>query len=202
MSLYYYRKQVHILEETIERLEQRMQSNFENLETDFEGKVQKLKEKMLVMENIHEEEKKELKVKLIKNITMYILVYFSEYALFLYLKYSQKEHVSVIQQIYDRHSQNITLLQNEHAEVIQNISKAKAMEQQAIKTFAYHKSNIDDMLTKTESVIDNLQILQKKIEEKSDTFYESREVYFQTQAEHLKRMYELNKNKSMKIIIS
>ena len=70
--------------------------------------------------------------------------------------------------------------------MIRNISKAKSLEQEAVETFTSHKENIEEMLTKTENVIGSLQILQKKIEERNDTFHESREVYFQSQAEHLK----------------
>ncbi|XP_033213355.1 fas-binding factor 1-like [Belonocnema kinseyi] len=157
-----YTRQVNILEETIRRLEQKMISSLENLETDYEAKLQKLKGEMADMERSHKEEKEELK----------------------------KGHVSAIHEICIRHSQNIILLQNEHTEVIQNISKAKSLEQEAVKTFTKHKENIAEMLTKTDNVIDSLQVLQKKIEERNDTFHESREIYFQTQADHLKIMRE------------
>lgn len=70
--------------------------------------------------------------------------------------------------------------------MIQNISKAKSLEQDAVKIFTNHKENIEEMLTKTDNVIGSLQVLQKKIEERNNTFHESREIYFQTQAEHLK----------------
>lgn len=57
-----YRKQVKILEDIIDRFEQKMQLNFDNLEADYEAKLQKLKVEMTEMEKSHKEEKEELKV--------------------------------------------------------------------------------------------------------------------------------------------
>ena len=43
-----------------------MQSSLENLEADYEAKLQKLKEEMADMERSHKEEKEELKVKILR----------------------------------------------------------------------------------------------------------------------------------------
>lgn len=53
---------MNILEETISRLEQKMLSSLENLEADYEAKLQKLKGEIADMERSHKEEKEELKV--------------------------------------------------------------------------------------------------------------------------------------------
>lgn len=144
-----YNKQVSFLKATIEKLEKTLRQENENLEADYEAKIEKLKNAKAQMENWHKEEIEDIKNK----------------------------NVQFIEEICQRHSNNITLLEKEYEELIQNLSQAKQVENSASTIMMIHKENFQNMLDKSNVIIKSMEKTCEIIRKKDDANQREKEEY-------------------------
>ncbi|XP_025986119.1 golgin subfamily A member 4 isoform X1 [Solenopsis invicta] len=150
-----YKRQIGFLQERTDTLEKRMQQELECLEADYEAKIEKLKNEKVQIETFYKEEVQNLK----------------------------KEHTQSIEEIYERHSQNIRLLQKEHFDTIENILKMREIENLAMTTIATHKTDLQNLLQKTDFIIENIKNMQEKTDQRDDQSVKLREYYLKSQEE-------------------
>ncbi|KAG7189083.1 hypothetical protein KM043_008662 [Ampulex compressa] len=153
-----YRRQISFLEETMEKLEKRLKSELESQEMEYQTKIEKYKEQNMEMENFHKEEVHRL----------------------------MKEHAQYVEEMYERHSQTIKLLEREHAETIERIAKAKETENLAVTALTVHKQDVENMLHKADSIVENIKSTYDKAIEREDESLKLRENYLQTQESEVK----------------
>ena len=149
------------LRQAMEKLETKLDKDTKALEIEYERKIEKLKEEKLQQEQGYQEEIEKLR----------------------------KMEKHYVEEIYDRHSHNVDLLQKEHAETIDGISRAKELERLAIEAVTTHKTDLGNLLQRSQLVIDSFQNLQKKLEDKDEEFCESRAIYLKKQEENLQRKF-------------
>lgn len=152
-----YKRQIGFLQERTDTLEKRMQQELECLETDYEAKIEKLKNEKMQIETFYKEEIQNLK----------------------------KEHAQFIEEIYGRHSQNIRLLQKEHFDTIENILKMREVENLAMTTIATHKTDLQDLLQKADFIIENIKSVQEKTDQRDNHSVKLREYYLKNQEEDI-----------------
>ncbi|KAL6266223.1 hypothetical protein P5V15_003083 [Pogonomyrmex californicus] len=152
-----YKRQIGFLQERTDTLEKRMQQELECLETDYEAKIEKLKNEKVQIETFYKEELQNMK----------------------------KEHAQVIEEIYERHSQNVRLLQKEHFDTIENILKMREVENLAMTTIATHKTDLQNLLQKADFIIENIKIIQEKTDQRNDQSIKLREYYLKNQEEDM-----------------
>lgn len=97
----------------------------------------------------------------------------------------KKNEKIFIEEMYDRHSHNVGLLQKEHAETIDEMSRAKEIERQAVDTINNHKTDLSDLLQRSQLVLENFQQFQTKLEDRNEEFSETRGIYLKKQEENL-----------------
>ncbi|XP_020299137.1 golgin subfamily A member 4-like isoform X2 [Pseudomyrmex gracilis] len=152
-----YKRQIGFLQERTDTLEKRLQQELEYLETDYEAKIEKLKNEKMQTETFYKEEIQNLK----------------------------KEHAQIIEEIYERHSQNIKLLQKEHFDTIENILKMREVENLAMTTIATHKTDLQNLLQKADSIIESIKTTQEKTDQRDDQSIKLREHYLKSQEEDM-----------------
>ncbi|XP_077266011.1 fas-binding factor 1 twitchy isoform X2 [Temnothorax americanus] len=150
-----YKRQIGFLQERTDTLEKRMQQELECLEADYEAKIEKLKNEKVQIETFYKEELQNLK----------------------------KEHVQVIEEIYERHSQNIRLLQKEHFDTIESILKMREVENLAMTTIATHKTDLPNLLQKADFIVENIKNMQEKTDQRDDQSIKLREYCLKNQEE-------------------
>ncbi|XP_071627650.1 uncharacterized protein Twy [Temnothorax longispinosus] len=150
-----YKRQIGFLQERTDTLEKRMQQELECLEADYEAKIEKLKNEKVQIETFYKEELQNLK----------------------------KEHGQVIEEIYERHSQNIRLLQKEHFDTIESILKMREVENLAMTTIATHKTDLPNLLQKADFIVENIKNVQEKTDQRDDQSIKLREYYLKNQEE-------------------
>ncbi|XP_011697457.1 PREDICTED: fas-binding factor 1 homolog isoform X2 [Wasmannia auropunctata] len=150
-----YKRQIGFLQERTDTLEKRMQQELECLEADYEAKIEKLKNEKVQIETFYKEELQNLK----------------------------KEHAQVIEEIYERHSQNIKLLQKEHFDTIESILKMREVENLAMTTIATHKTDLQNLLQKADFIIENIKNVHEKTDQRDDQSVKLREYYLKNQEE-------------------
>ncbi|EFN89448.1 Fas-binding factor 1, partial [Harpegnathos saltator] len=177
-----YKRQIGFLQERTDTLEKRMQQELEYLETDYEAKIEKLKNEKIQIETFYKEELQNLK----------------------------KEHAQFIEEIYERHSQNIRLLQKEHFDTIENILKMREVEKLAMTTIATHKTDLQNLLQKADFIIENIRNVQEKTDQRDDQSIKLREHHLKNQEEdvqirnvEMKKQHELleqERERMMKVV--
>lgn len=105
----------------------------------------------------------------------------------------QKEHAQFIEEIYERHSQNIRLLQKEHFDTIENILKMREVENLAMTTIATHKTDMQNLLQKADFIIENVKTVQEKTDQRDDQSVKLREYYLKNQEEDIQSMLSFHK---------
>lgn len=136
-----------------------MQMDFEALEVDCEKRLEKLRGEKYESEQSYREEIERLK----------------------------KNEKKLMEEIHSRQSHNVELLEKEHAETIEAISRAKELERKAVNSITTNRTDLGDLLNRSQLVIDSFQNLQKKIEDKDEAFGETRGGYLRKQEEILQR---------------
>ncbi|GAB1863771.1 Fas-binding factor 1 [Camponotus japonicus] len=165
-----YKRQIGFLQERTDTLEKRMQQELECLETDYEAKIEKLKNERMQIETFYKEEIQNLK----------------------------KEHAQFIEEIYERHSQNTRLLQKEHFDTIENILKMREVENLAMTTIATHKTDMQNLLQKADFIIENIKNVQEKTDHRDDQSVKLREYYLKSQEEDMQiRNIEIKKQQEL-----
>ncbi|KAK2586280.1 hypothetical protein KPH14_001535 [Odynerus spinipes] len=139
-------------------LEERFHHEIETLQNDYESNIEKIKEEKIQIERMYKEEIEHLK----------------------------KEHIKSIQEMCDRHSFNIKLLQKEHSETVENISKARECENLAITAVTTLKSDMEQMLHKAGTLITNIKIVHEKLKTKDNKIEKSQEEHLREEKENLK----------------
>lgn len=66
-------------------------------------------------------------------------------------------------------------MQKEHIETIERITKSKESERQAIKIMELDGTNVENVLNKSQVIIEGLESLQKKFESRDNSFVESQD---------------------------
>ncbi|KAJ8664494.1 hypothetical protein QAD02_006156 [Eretmocerus hayati] len=166
-----YKKQITYLEEAMVQMEKRMQDDVECLDADYRLKIQKLKDEMIEMEKAHKAEKDLLK----------------------------EEHVKVVREIREQSSRSLELLQSEHEEVIAKIIKSKETEREAIEIMRIDGTNIENVLNKSQSIVESLDCLQKKFDARDNNFIDSQDHHLKAQEqniEYLKQQLEKQREES------
>ncbi|XP_072767189.1 uncharacterized protein Twy isoform X2 [Anoplolepis gracilipes] len=165
-----YKRQIGFLQERTDTLEKRMQQELECLETDYEAKIEKLKNEKMQIESFYKEEIQNLK----------------------------KEHAQLIEEIYERHSQNTRLLQKEHFDTIESILKMREVENLAMTTIATHKTDMQNLLQKADFIVENLKNVQEKTDHRDDQSIKLREYYLKNQEEDMQtRNVEIKKQQEL-----
>ncbi|XP_011875456.1 PREDICTED: centrosomal protein of 290 kDa-like isoform X2 [Vollenhovia emeryi] len=150
-----YKRQIGFLQERTDTLEKRMQQELECLEADYEAKIEKLRNEKVQMETFYKDELQSLK----------------------------KEHAQFTEEVYERHSQNIRLLQKEHFDTIENILKMREVENLAMTTIVTHKTDLQNLLQKADFIIENIKNVQEKTDQRDDQSVKLREYYFKSKEE-------------------
>ncbi|XP_036140985.1 golgin subfamily A member 4 isoform X3 [Monomorium pharaonis] len=166
-----YKRQIGFLQERTDTLEKRMQQELECLETDYETKIEKLKNEKVQIETFYKEELQNLR----------------------------KEHAQFIEEIYERHSQNIRLLQKEHFDTIENILKMREVENLAMTTIATHKTDLQNLLQKADFIIENIKNVQEKTDQRNDQSVKLREYYLKNQEEDM-QIQNMETKKQQKLL--
>lgn len=165
-----YKRQIGFLQERTDTLEKRMQQELECLETDYEAKIEKLKNEKMQVETFYKDEIQNLK----------------------------KEHVQFIEEIYKRHSENTRLLQKEHFDTIENILKMREVENLAMTTIATHKTDMQNLLQKADFIIENIKNVQEKTDNRDDQSVKLREYHLKSHEEDMQiRNVEIKKQQEL-----
>jgi hypothetical protein len=78
----------------------------------------------------------------------------------------------LLQEMRENHLKNLEIIQKEHIESIQRITKFKESERKAIEIMTIDGTNIAKILNKSKIIIENLEHLQKNFESKDKNFTE------------------------------
>ncbi|XP_017765415.1 PREDICTED: synaptonemal complex protein ZEP1 [Eufriesea mexicana] len=154
----FYERQMKFLKEVIIKSEKRVKQEIEYLETDYIAKLEKLKNEKLQMENQYKEEIHNLK----------------------------DEHAQHIQELCKLHDENIKLLQKEYSNIIENISKAKQMEDQIIQTMTTRRTDIEDILQKASVIIEGMAENKKVLEINHNEIMKLKENTLKIQEDNIK----------------
>nr|KAF7415482.1 hypothetical protein H0235_012074 [Vespula pensylvanica] len=149
--------QITFLQETMDKLEKRFRHEIETLQNDYELQIEKIKAEKIQIEMAYKEEIENLK----------------------------KEHVKSIQEIYERHSININILQKEHSQTLENISRAKECENLAVTAVTTLKSDMEEMLHKTSILITNIKTVHEKLKKKDEKIDKTKDEYLKLEKEYL-----------------
>ncbi|KAF7388798.1 hypothetical protein HZH66_009935 [Vespula vulgaris] len=149
--------QITFLQETMDKLEKRFRHEIETLQNDYELQIEKIKAEKIQIEMAYKEEIENLK----------------------------KEHVKSIQEIYERHSINIHILQKEHSQTLENISRAKECENLAVTAVTTLKSDMEEMLHKTSILITNIKTVHEKLKKKDEKIDKTKDEYLKLEKEYL-----------------
>lgn len=77
------------------------------------------------------------------------------------------------------------VLQQEHTEIIERITKSKESERQAIEIMTTDGTNMQNVLNKSHIIIESLENLQKKFESRDNSFIESKENHLSNQEKNI-----------------
>ena len=69
-------------------------------------------------------------------------------------------------------------MQKEHIATIDRLTKSKEFERQAIQIMTVDGTNVQNVLNKSQVIMEGLEGLQKKFESRDDHFIESRDNHF------------------------
>ncbi|KAL2724535.1 paramyosin-like isoform X1 [Vespula squamosa] len=152
-----YKRQITFLQETMDKLEKRFRHEIVTLQNDYELQIEKIKAEKIQIEMAYKEEIENLK----------------------------KEHVKSIQEICERHSININILQKEHSQTLENISRAKECENLAVTAVTTLKSDMEQMLHKTSILITNIKTVHEKLKEKDEKIDKTKDEYLKLEKEYL-----------------
>ncbi|KAI4501422.1 hypothetical protein M0802_003299 [Mischocyttarus mexicanus] len=150
-------KQITFLQETIDKLEKKFRNEIEILQNDYESQIEKIKTEKIQIEIVYKEEIENLK----------------------------KEHVKFIQEICERHTTNINLLQKEHSQTLENLSKAKESENLAVTSVTNLKSDMEQMLHKSSILINNIKTVHEKLKNKDEKIDKTKEENLKLEKEYL-----------------
>ncbi|KAL7307404.1 hypothetical protein TKK_0000585 [Trichogramma kaykai] len=160
-----YKKQITFLEEQMVQMEKRMMDDVECIEADYKLKIQKLKEEMTEIEADRRAERDRAKA----------------------------EHAKLIAEMQDRHFKNVDLLQREHLETIERLTRTKESERRAINTMTQESTNVQNILNKSQVIVEGLEGMQKKFQSRDERFDESRDHHYsmlEKNIEYLKEQLE------------
>ncbi|XP_011503261.1 PREDICTED: golgin subfamily A member 4 [Ceratosolen solmsi marchali] len=164
-----YKKQLTFLEEAMVQMEKRMQDEVECLEADYKLKIQKLKEEILELEKVHKIEKEILK----------------------------EDNSTILQDIRENHLKNLEIIHKEHVQSIQRIIESKESEHKAIEIMTIDGANIEKVINKSQIIIENLEHLHNRLENKDKNFTEFKSNHLLNQEkniEYLKGLLEKQKD--------
>ncbi|CAB0042672.1 unnamed protein product [Trichogramma brassicae] len=145
-----YKKQITFLEEQMVQMEKRMMDDVECIEADYKLKIQKLKEEMTELEADRKAERDRAK----------------------------SEHAKLIAEMQDRHFKNVELLQREHLETIERLTRTKESERRAMNTMTQESTNVQNILNKSQVIVEGLEGMQKKFQSRDERFDESRDHHY------------------------
>ncbi|XP_066582648.1 putative leucine-rich repeat-containing protein DDB_G0290503 [Prorops nasuta] len=154
-------KQLSFLEETMEKLDKRMRYETEILEANYETKIEKLREEKQQMETMYKEDIENLK----------------------------KSHAKFIDSIHEQHARSIELLRKEYLEVFEHISQMKHLEKEITSNITSHRTDIENMLDKTKTIIDSINTINEKLQDKHEQFTETKENILKRHEEYLESMF-------------
>lgn len=84
------------------------------------------------------------------------------------------------------------MLQKEHFDTIENILKMREVENLAMTTIATHKTDLQNLLQKTDFIIENIKTMQEKTDQRGDQSIKLREHYLKNQEENIQSMLMCN----------
>ncbi|XP_035721534.1 trichohyalin-like [Vespa mandarinia] len=152
-----YKRQITFLQETMDKLEKRFRHEIVTLQNEYELQIEKIKAEKIQIEMAYKEEIENLK----------------------------KEHVKSIQEICERHTININILQKEHSQTLENISRAKECENLAITAVTTLKSDMEEMLHKTSILITDIITVHEKLQKKDEKIDKTKDEYLKLEKEYL-----------------
>lgn len=77
------------------------------------------------------------------------------------------------------------MLQREHVESIERIKKSKESERQAIEIMRIDGTNVQNILNKSQVIVEGLENLQKKFDSRDNKFVESRDQHLSIQEKNI-----------------
>lgn len=77
------------------------------------------------------------------------------------------------------------MLQKEHTESIERITKSKESERQAIEIMKVDGTNVQNILNKTHVIVEGLEKLRKKFENRDNTFVQSQDQHLLIQEKNI-----------------
>ncbi|KAG8038943.1 hypothetical protein G9C98_003250, partial [Cotesia typhae] len=154
--------QIRLMEESINKLEKRFRQQIEEIENDYEKRIEKLSNEKTQQE-----------------------IYFKEQ-----IENLKADHDKAIKDIHIRHSQQIDLLQKEHIITLENISRAKEVEQQTVDFIKSHKIDVNSILERVQKVSDGFEILYDQVRNRDTDGIIKRENSLKKQEETLKALME------------
>lgn len=81
-------------------------------------------------------------------------------------------------------------MQREHFDTIESILKMREVENLAMTTIATHKTDLQNLLQKTDFIIENIKNVQEKTDQRDDQSVKLREYYLKNQEEDMQSMFK------------
>lgn len=94
------------------------------------------------------------------------------------------------------------MLQKEHTESIERITKSKESERQAIEIMRIDGTNIQNVLNKSQVIVEGLENLQKKFESRDNSFVDSQDQHLLLQEKNIECKLILYICKKLFLILS
>ncbi|XP_058795188.1 putative protein tag-278 isoform X2 [Phymastichus coffea] len=158
-----FKQQVARLQEAVLQADKWAQDRVEALDAEYSSKIQRLKEELSDCERVRKEEKALL----------------------------AEESSILLRDIQVRHRDNLEMLQREHTEIIDKLTKSRESERQAMEIMRTDGTNVQSILSKSQLLMENLENLQQKFENKDKHFGDVQENHFSIQQKNIEYMKNL-----------
>ncbi|KAF7989566.1 hypothetical protein HCN44_008240 [Aphidius gifuensis] len=158
--------QMHFMEITMKKLEDKLKNDTELLENNYEIKIEKLINEKKQLEDYYK-----LQIETLKT-----------------------DHAEYVKEIYNRHLEQIKLLQNEHSNMMENICRSKELERQTVDFIENKKNDLDNVLKQSQLIFDNIQTFSDKLNNKDQQITDKQNNALKKEEEYLQEMKENLKN--------
>lgn len=82
-------------------------------------------------------------------------------------------------------------MQKEHFDTIESMLKMREVENLAMTTVATHKTDLQNLLQKADFIVENIQKVQEKTDQRDDQSVKLREYYLKNQEEDVESMFKM-----------
>ncbi|XP_044019683.1 trichohyalin-like [Aphidius gifuensis] len=156
----------------------------ENKNIETESMINKLKNDTELLENNYE-----TKIEKLINEKKQLEDYYK-----LQIETLKTDHAEYVKEIYNRHLEQIKLLQNEHSNMMENICRSKELERQTVDFIQDKKNDLDNVLKQSQLIFNNIQTFSDKLNNKDQQITDKQNDALKKEEEYLQEMKENLKN--------